>query len=86
MPVTAERKYRPTSEETERPVYAPFMPIIEGIDKNISALSGQVEAFTKAVASLTLTVSELKGDVRVMSERSDKNLAEYKAIASDIQC
>lgn len=84
-PTATERKYWPASEEAERPGHIPFMPIIEGIDKNIGALREQVEALAKAVASLTLTVSELKGDVKVMSERSDKNLAEYKAIASDIQ-
>ena len=37
------------------------------------------------VKALKRDMGEIKGDIRVMNERIDKNLADYKLIAADIE-
>ena len=65
------------------------MPLIMSLDDSVRELKDDLNGFKREVkdgmANMRMDVAVLSGKVEAMSERIDKNLAEYKAIASDIQ-
>ena len=72
------------------------MPLIMSLDDSVRELKDELYDFKREVkdgmANVRMDVAVLKGDmaalggkVEALNERVDKNLAEYKAIASDMK-
>ena len=65
------------------------MPLIVSLDASVRELKDDLYHFKREVkddiTNIRLDVAVLGGKVEALNERVDKNLAEYKVIASEIQ-
>ena len=65
------------------------MPLIISLDASVRELRDDLHAFKREVkgeiTDLRLDVAALSGNVKALGERSDKHLAGYKAIVSEIR-
>ena len=65
------------------------MPLIMSLDDSVRELKDELYDFKQenknGMANVRMDVAVLGGKVEVLSERVDKNLAEYKAIASEMK-
>ncbi len=72
------------------------MPLIHSIDKSVRGMKDDLWSFKKGtdnsiaeikqnLSALREDATEIKGEIKVMNERIDKNLANYEAISSRIE-
>ncbi|MBQ9564801.1 MAG: hypothetical protein IJU98_04360 [Synergistaceae bacterium] len=86
---TRRERPNPDVAESEWRYQEPSIHIIRSdvniIKRDVDTLKDGFAELRHDVGGLKNDVADIKGELRAMNERIDKNLAEYKVIASDIQ-
>ena len=62
-----------------------IIAIIEDIDSKVAEIKEQSHSLNKDINNIKVDISRLDGNIKAMNERTDKNIAEYKVLLSDLR-